>query len=211
MKYHKNSAVLAGVIVTVVFLIISNAQSPAAPSSPQALTVKVVNSSSEAVPVTGVINVGNVLQVKPVLPAGAFSVVTLRGVLSGPDPEGTNYAITSITMTNTTADSTGGVISGQWGNTSDCSSFLGESPKILGGPSVTLRPGETVHLAFPQTLHSSGSTGRGFMPKGRFYKRIDGFYGGRISVLIRLNDSNSVQRQRMESNASLKRIRRLLI
>ena len=150
MKHHKSSAILAGVLVTVVFLILINAQSPAAPSGPPAQNVRVVNSASEAVPVTGVINVGNVLQVKPVLPAGAFSVVKLRGVLSGPDPEGTNYAITSITITSSTGDSTSGVLSGQFGTTSDCSSFLNESPKIIGGPSVTLPPGETVHLTFPQ-------------------------------------------------------------
>jgi len=164
MKYCKNSAILSSVLVTVVFPSLIKAQSAAAPSTPGPPTqnVKVVNSPSDAVPVTGAINVGNVVKVKPDIPAGAFSVVIGVGfeVVSGPDPQGTNYAITSVTFANSSDVSTFAKIVGFWGNTSgNCIFSPTDPPQLLNGPVVTLRAGETVHLAFSQPFVLSARPG----------------------------------------------------
>src|SRR5262249_61429951 len=129
MKYCKNSAILSSVLVTVVFPSLIKAQSPAAPTAqgPPTQNVKVVNSPSEAVPVTGAINVGNVVKVKPDVPPGAFSIAG-QLLVSGPDPQGTNYAITSLTFANFSGESHSATIQGLCGNTSDCLSFSGDPP-----------------------------------------------------------------------------------
>ena len=94
--------------------------------------------------------VGNVVQTQTALPPGAFStVVTGVGTFSGADPEGTSYAITRITVANTSGGPTTATLGAVWGVTSDCSSF----PEITShapGPKVAVPAGETVHLSFPQ-------------------------------------------------------------
>src|SRR5690349_2862046 len=140
MKYYKNFAILFALLVKLVFPSLIAAQSANAPSTTgsPAQNVKVVNAPAEAVPVTGAINVGNVVQVKPVIPAGTFSLFLTVGLVSGPDPEGTNYAITSITFANPTGASTIASINGLWGGTSDCLSFPGGPPTLSTGPTVSL-------------------------------------------------------------------------
>jgi hypothetical protein len=161
MKYRKNFAIFFGVVVTLVYPSLVEAQSASAPSTTgsPAQNVKVVNAPSEAVPVTGAINVGNVVQVKSVIPAGAFSVLLTVGTVSGPDPEGTNYAITSLTFANPTGTLTVASVNGLWGGTSDCLSFPGGPPAFSSGPTVVVNAGETVHLAFPQPFVLSARPG----------------------------------------------------
>jgi|SoiMethySBSTD1v2_1073268.scaffolds.fasta_scaffold370919_2 hypothetical protein len=79
-------------------------------------------------------------------------------VVSGPDPQTTNYAITSFTVTNQSENETATVlISGSWGsNTTDCVVSPGAD---VPGPQVTVRAGETVHLSFPQPFVLSALPG----------------------------------------------------
>src|SRR4030095_8012742 len=110
MRYIKNSiTAFAVVLITLIF-----------PTSMQAQKdVKVVNSPSEPVPVTGTINVGNTIQIRSVIPAGAFSVVVgNNSPVSGPDPAGTSYAITSITFANgSSSENAFAGVNSNWGNT----------------------------------------------------------------------------------------------
>lgn len=103
--------------------------------------------------------VGNVVQTQAAVPPGAFSsVVTGVGVVSGADPEGTGYAITSVTVANTSGGPTTAKLGAVWGATSDCSSFDSITSNAAG-PTVTVPAGETVHLSFPQPFVLSARPG----------------------------------------------------
>jgi hypothetical protein len=103
--------------------------------------------------------VGNVVQTQAAVPPGAFSsVVTGVGVFSGADPEGTSYAITSITVANTSGGPTTATLGAVWGVTGDCSSF-GSITSHAAGPTVAVPAGETVHLSFPQPFVLSARPG----------------------------------------------------
>jgi len=104
------------------------------------------------------VQVINVAQTQAAIPPGAFSVVTGVGVVSGADPEGTSYAITSVTVANTTNGPTTATLGAVWGVTSDCSSF-GSITSHAAGPKVAVPAGETVHLSFPQPFVISARPG----------------------------------------------------
>ena len=123
-------------------------QKPNEPVGP-AKPVQVVNSPSQPLHVTGTVDVGNVVQTRAAVPPGAFSVVTEVGVVSGADPEGTGYAITSMTVANTSGGPTTASLGATWGTTTDCSSF-DSITSSAAGPTVAVPAGETVHLSFPQ-------------------------------------------------------------
>jgi hypothetical protein len=128
-------------------------------------TVNVGNlPTTQAVTVTGTPNVNVVntptvqingtVQTQTGIPATAFSkIVLVNGpvVLSGPNPAGTRYAITSLTVTNdglTSIPGTG-LLQGVYGSTTDCSLFTSAiSPSA--GPQAVVAPNTTVHLSFPQ-------------------------------------------------------------
>ena len=93
------------------------------------------------------------------VPKTAFSVATDGAVLSGPDPEGTSYAITSITVANFGPD-VSFVVRARWGTTGDCLSFSGE-PQHLTGTQIIIHAVETVHLSFPQPLILAAKPGAG--------------------------------------------------
>ena len=104
------------------------------------------------------VQVVNVAQTQAAVPPGAFSVVTGVGVVSGADPEGTSYAITSVTVANTSSGPTTATLGAVWGETGDCTSF-GGGTSHAAGPKVTVPAGETVHLSFPQPFVLSAGPG----------------------------------------------------
>ena len=69
--------------------------------------------------------------------------------VSGPDPAGTNYAITSVTFSNGTDSLQGASLVGSYGSTSDCSEFQG-LPTDHGGPLAVVPAHQTVSMTFPQ-------------------------------------------------------------
>jgi hypothetical protein len=98
------------------------------------------------------VTVANTATVQAAIPAGAFSVVlTTTGagqVVSGPDPAGTNYAITSVTFRNGGSSPELGTLDGFYGATiADC---LSGAYQTVFGPRAVIPPGDTVHLSFPQ-------------------------------------------------------------
>ena len=134
--------------------------SPAYAQAPKAAptqNVKVVNAPNEPVPVTGTVSVGNTVETRAGIPSGAFSVVSSGGLVSGPDPEGTSYAITSVTVANSSSTSVQALLDGVYATTSDCTNFTGAS--ITRGPRVRVPAGETVHLSFPQPFVLSARPG----------------------------------------------------
>ena len=96
------------------------------------------------------------------VPKSAFSVTPIGTahdfVVSGPDPEGTNYAITSLTVVSNGSVAASAIIHGLWGDTSDCVSFAGGVQSTFG-PEVRVPVGETVHLSFPQPFILSAKPG----------------------------------------------------
>ena len=80
------------------------------------------------------------------VPKSAFSVaIDQTHAVSGPDPGGTSYAITSLTVANRSSTSVTAFAFALWSPTTDCGSGI-----LSGGPSVVVPAGETVHMSFPQ-------------------------------------------------------------
>lgn len=153
LKLKQSAVAFASLLALVGFVTLvapspTRGQKPAEPVGP-AKPVQVVNSPSQPMHVTGAVEVGNVVRTRPAVPPGAFSVVTGVGVVSGADPEGTSYAITSLTVANTSSGPTTAQLGATWGETSDCTSFDSITANAAG-PTVTVPAGETVHLSFPQ-------------------------------------------------------------
>lgn len=133
-------------------------QPPPSPGPPTQ-NVKVVNTPSEPVPVTGsvnvsnpvtvsgTVNVGNTVLFRPVIPEGAFSIWGPTSIISGPDPAGTSYAITSLTAVNFGSSLATGGIFGVWKSSGTSCSIGGN---VGTGPRVFVQAGQTVHLTFPQ-------------------------------------------------------------
>lgn len=162
IKLKQSAVALASLLalvglVTLVAPSPTQGQKPAEPVGP-VKPVQVVNSPSKPMHVTGVVDVGNVVQVQAAVPPGAFSVVTGVGVVSGADPEGTSYAITSVTVANTSSGPTTAQLGAAWGVTSDCTSFDSITSNAAG-PVVTVPAGETAHLSFPQPFVLSARPG----------------------------------------------------
>ena len=110
------------------------------------------------------VNVTNVVPTHPGVPPGAFSVLTstsafTEGLVSGPDPEGTSYAITSFTVAHTGGSPAQGFLEGLWGSTSNCRGFTLPGALTDTRPWVVVPAGETVHLSFPQPFVISARPG----------------------------------------------------
>jgi hypothetical protein len=102
---------------------------------------------------TANVNVTNTAQVQAAIPAEAFSFV--GGVpsvgdakISGPDPAGTNYAITSFTISNFADTPQVAFLAAVYGTTVDCVNFSGFDTRA--GPQIEVPPHDTVHVDFPQ-------------------------------------------------------------
>jgi hypothetical protein len=81
------------------------------------------------------------------VPKSAFSVVADQTQpVSGPDPGGTSYAITSLTVSNRGSASVTAFAFARWSSTTDCSGGFSS------GPIVAVPAGETVHMSFPQAF-----------------------------------------------------------
>jgi hypothetical protein len=99
----------------------------------QISNVFVTNDATHPVPVqeqgTANVNVTNqALGVQATIPSGAFSTdVSLGGVgvVSGPDPAGTKYAITGVVVANTDSTPTFVRVAGRYGSITDCSDLSG--------------------------------------------------------------------------------------
>jgi hypothetical protein len=132
-----------------------------APQVPPSAPVTVVNTTANPVPVTGnvsgsvtitgtpTVQVTGTVETQTAIPSAAFSN-SKGGVVSGPDPAGTSYAITSVTVAN------GGTepillpsVVAAYGPTGDCVQFTG--PFLTSeGPGIVIPAEGSVHLSFPQ-------------------------------------------------------------
>jgi hypothetical protein len=101
---------------------------------------------SNPINVSGTVNVGNTVLFRPVIPEGAFSFA-LVGNVFGQVSEPTNYAITSITAFNYGSDLDGVQL---FGNATLINVPCQQGTIQAAGPILNVRPGETVHLTFPQ-------------------------------------------------------------
>jgi hypothetical protein len=157
-------------------------------------SVKVVNSPSEPVPVigsvsvtnpvsvSGTVNLGNTVSFKLVIPDGAFS--TWTELVSGPDPAGTNYAITSITARNDGTNSTFVRLEAFYGTVTNSCLFdwsTGNGETILG-PPVFVPAGQTIHLTFPQPYILKAQDGSNACLRARPPQNLDGLHIGTIVV-----------------------------
>lgn len=102
---------------------------------------------------TANVNVVGNASVQAGIPATQFSATASTGgplaVLSGPDPAGTNYAITSVSFSARGDAPQDATLLADYGATSDCRVF-NESPNPVGGPNVIVPAHDTVSLTFPQ-------------------------------------------------------------
>jgi hypothetical protein len=111
--------------------------------------VQILNPPTAPVPVTG--------RFLAAVPASAFSkgAWAWPTVISGPDPVGTRYAITSVTVTN--GDSTAALVSLEGGTTipdsTDCMGWRGDGINAI---RLRVPAGQTTHLAFPQPYVVTG-------------------------------------------------------
>ena len=119
--------------------------------------VIVGNTADNPVPVkqqgTADVNVTNdALSVQPAVPAGAFSVVPsgLLLLVSGPDPSGTGYAITSFTISNDNDTPKHVRLQAKYLASNDCAGFGGTPAVTIEGPNAVVPAHATVHLDFPQ-------------------------------------------------------------
>jgi hypothetical protein len=110
--------------------------------------------------VAGSVTVANAPMVQLSIPAGQFSayVPSVPGLVSGPDPAGTNYAITSVTFANGGSTGASGDLIAVYATTSDCQDFSGQVLTSLG-PVAAVPPGDTVHLSFPQPFVIAAAPG----------------------------------------------------
>jgi hypothetical protein len=115
---------------------------------------------------TASVAITNTADVQLSIPAGAFSSLQTEGsppgtrpVFSGPDPAGTNYAITSITVANPNATPAQVDVFAKYGTTNDCQTFPTGLPKEFIGPYIEVPANDTVHLDFPQPFVVSAQAG----------------------------------------------------
>jgi hypothetical protein len=102
---------------------------------------------------TGNVTVVGDVRTRAVVPTGAFSLhldPAPRLVASGPDPAGTDYAITSITAANDTDSPDHVHIHAFYGGASlNCATGTGVQD-LSDGPTIEVPARSTVHLDFPQ-------------------------------------------------------------
>jgi hypothetical protein len=110
--------------------------------------------------VAGSVTVANAPKVQVAIPTGQFSeyVISTPWTVAGPDPAGTNYAITSVTFTNEGNAPAFGDLEALYGTTSDCETFSSQVRSVLG-PVAQVLPGDTVHLDFPQPFVMNAASG----------------------------------------------------
>jgi len=155
-KLRKSVFALAGVLAMLGVIAVLTpekgfGQNPAAPGQSKVIDANIINTT---LPVTGSVSVANVVETHSALPSGAFSVMKdsqsiSNSTIVGPDPEGTNYAITSLTVANPSFVSARVNLFARYGTTTNCQNFNGPPIEIVG-PYVVVPAGETVHLTFPQ-------------------------------------------------------------
>lgn len=116
--------------------------------------------------VGGTVNVGGSVNVGTPkitlgIPATQFSERLTGGsepqVASGPDPAGTSYAITSLTLSNEDDAYHKAQLRGRWGTISDCRSH--DITNETNGPEIVVGPHDTVHLTFAQPYVMSALSG----------------------------------------------------
>jgi hypothetical protein len=129
----------------------------------QALQVFVTNDAANPVPVmqqgTANVNVLGSVVTRPNIPATQFSRLAIppNTLISGPDPAGTSYAITSISIANPESAAAEVHVLAFNGPTSDCLSFSGQFTFAVG-PSAIVPAGDTVSMVFPQPFVLTGPT-----------------------------------------------------
>jgi len=96
---------------------------------------------------TASVAVRGTVETLPQIPSTAFSAAVYNNaLLIGPDPAGTSYAITSLTIANHSGHEIPlASLIGAYGQDCMSSTFV-----FSLGPTVNLLPNATVHLAFPQ-------------------------------------------------------------
>jgi hypothetical protein len=116
----------------------------------------VTNTPSVKVVNTPTVQVAGTVPTSAGIPSGQFSYQNSfpdTNVISGLDPEGTSYAVTSITVANSTSEFHSASIGADWGTpgggTPGCP-FLGGTTVETFGPYITVPAYATVHLSFPQ-------------------------------------------------------------
>ena len=148
------------------------------------INVTVTNPASNPVPVTGTLSVGGSVTINnpttapvpvqgvvgaiPLLPTNAFSIPPTQPSLAAsgsssqkPDPSGTRYAISSITVTNTTTGA--GLITfraygSQLAIGGTCAGVV-NAVSHSDGPVIWVPANATVHIAFPQPFITEPATG----------------------------------------------------
>jgi hypothetical protein len=146
----------AAVVVVSIVLGATVFRGEVASAAQQALQVFVTNDSANPVPVKQQgatdVNVLGSVPTHPSIPTTQFSRVLTPGgstVISGPDPAGTNYAITSISIANPTSTAVDVTVSSFYGPTTDCLFFSGPF-SFTFGPSASVPAEDTISLVFPQ-------------------------------------------------------------
>jgi hypothetical protein len=107
------------------------------------------------------VNVLGSVSTRPNIPTTQFSRalgLTAATVISGPDPAGTNYAITSISIANSGSTSAIANVASYYGTTSDCLSFSGAFD-LTNGPVAYVPGGDTVSMVFPQPFVLTAKSG----------------------------------------------------
>ncbi len=129
------------------------------------LQVFVTNDSANPVPVKQQgatdVNVLGSVSTRPNIPTTQFSValnLNAATIISGPDPAGTNYAITSISVANAGSTFAIANVASYYGTTTDCHNFVGTFD-LTNGPSANVPAGNTVSLVFPQPFVLTAKTG----------------------------------------------------
>jgi hypothetical protein len=129
------------------------------------LQVFVTNDSANPVPVKQQgatdVNVLGSVSTRPNIPTTQFSYalyLTTSAIISGPDPAGTNYAITSFSVANSGSTSATANVASYYGTTADCHTFAGTFD-LANGPSPQVPAGDTVSLVFPQPFVLSAKSG----------------------------------------------------
>lgn len=129
------------------------------------LQVFVTNDSANPVPVKQQgatdVNVLGSVSTRPNIPTTQFSYalyLTTSAIISGPDPAGTNYAITSISFANPGSTSAiANVVSFYGTTTTDCT-FTGPFD-LTSGPVAYVPGGDTVNMVFPQPFVLTAKSG----------------------------------------------------